>query len=164
MAQKQLEKEHQEEYLVQEKLEQEKAQLEDTRPKQEHQEARCVEKERLTQSSHQPTPQKEQTLLVQPSPPTVIAKLKPRHATSEFVLFGLRVFVSRTHQRINIEDTLTGERWSLHHPSQSVQSDWQYTTQDNTYHIGHLQLIITYATDGLHLEHSEHGIGVYIHL
>ncbi|MDO4699970.1 MAG: hypothetical protein Q4A69_04745 [Moraxella sp.] len=89
-------------------------------------------------------------------------QMTPRQATSEFVLFGLRIFVSRTHKRLNIEDTYTGERWSLHHPNQAIQSDWDYTIQDGQYVLLHLHLVINVLDDGVYLWQSEHGVGIHV--
>ncbi|MDR9778446.1 hypothetical protein RJJ65_38550, partial [Rhizobium hidalgonense] len=42
---------------------------------------------------------------------------------TELSFFGLRIFISRMHKRINIEDQSTGERWSLNALTMAVQSD-----------------------------------------
>ena len=157
LEQERLEKERLEkERLEQERLEQER--LEKERLEQERLEQERLEQERLEQE------RLEKDTSIKPTSTPKITSQSPRMATSEFVLFGVRIFVSRTHKRINIEDTHTGERWSLHHPTGNIQSDWHYPSQDHQHNLNHLHLKITIATDGVYLEQTEHGIGVYITL
>lgn len=87
-----------------------------------------------------------------------------RKATTEMMMFGLRIFVSRVHKRINIEDVNTGERWSLHLLSQQVQSDWQYQQQQNAYHIPALRINVIVLANDIQIQYLEYGVSTQIQL
>lgn len=96
--------------------------------------------------------------------PAPLFEMASRKATTEMVLFGLRIFVSRVHQRLNIEDVNTGERWSLQLNSQHIQSDWQYQQQQNMYHISALRINIIVLSEYIQIQHLEYGISTQIQL
>lgn len=91
-----------------------------------------------------------------------LAILQSRKAITEFEFFGARIFVSRTHQRMNIEDIETGERWSLHLKTGKVHSDWALVIQDKNYHLPELRLMVAVDEQQIHLQQLDHGISLSI--
>lgn len=138
----------------------------------------CSESENITQQTT--VSKTEIPVMTQPITPTVpssapttahlnftpapLFEMATRKATTEFVLFGLRIFVSRVHQRMNIEDINTGERWSLQLNTQHIQSDWQYQQQQNVYHISVLRINIIVLSEYIHIQHLEYGVSTQIQL
>lgn len=83
---------------------------------------------------------------------------------TELSFFGLRIFISRMHKRINIEDQSTGERWSLNALTMAVQSDWPYEQCDNQYIIPKQRLVIDYLESKVLIEQLDEGISLTLHL
>lgn len=84
-------------------------------------------------------------------------------ATSELQFFNWRIFVSRTYQRINIEDIGTGQRCSLYLADGVLQSDWQYQQVNGCYHFTQLPLMIEIVGQKVQLHHLEQGIDLVVY-
>lgn len=83
-------------------------------------------------------------------------------ATTEMHFFSWRIFISRMHQRINIEDCATGEHCSLYFTEQRLQSDWSYIQNNNNFEFSYLPLILSMSDKGILLKHTEHGVNLFI--
>lgn len=83
---------------------------------------------------------------------------------SELSFFGLRIFISRMHKRINIEDQHTRERCSLNTRTMVVQSDWTYEQCDTQYIIAKLKLIIDYSGNKVQIDQLDEGIALSLRL
>lgn len=83
-------------------------------------------------------------------------------ATVALMFFDWRVFISRLHQRLNVEDVSTGERCSFYFESNVMQSDWEFTLTDDVYRFVHLPLIIQMVDQEICLCHYEQGVTMMI--
>ena len=120
-----------------------------------------LEDHHSTQAEHSP---QQHDMIKNPIVSTTqpLAILQSRKAITEFEFFGARIFVSRTHQRMNIEDIETGERWSLHLKTGKVHSDWALVIQDKNYHLPELRLMVAVDEQQIHLQQLDHGISLSI--
>ena len=83
-------------------------------------------------------------------------------ATSELQFLHWRVFVSRMLQRVNIEDTNTGERCSITLDQGIFSSDWQYYQHGEDFIFVNLPLTVVVELETIRLHHVEHGIELKI--
>ena len=87
-----------------------------------------------------------------------LAKPSIIKATSELQFLHWRVFVSRMLQRVNIEDTNTGERCSITLDYGVFSSDWQYSQFDEEFIFAAIPLVVTVTDKAVVLRHVEHGV------
>lgn len=126
--------------------------------------------EQVSKSINNPVHETEQHDVIQrvasvlSQPMNTTNKLQSRKAITEFEFFGARIFVSRIHQRINIEDIETGERWSLHLKTGKIQSDWEFSIKDQHYHLAELRLVVVVTAQYIQLQQLNHGIEMSISL
>lgn len=88
----------------------------------------------------------------------------PQTSTIEFTQFDLRVFLARSHRRLNIENSKTGELFSLNLISGQVKSDWAYQQQQHIYHLPSIQLNVLVFNDSIHLHYLTYGVYSQIQL
>lgn len=87
-----------------------------------------------------------------------LAKPSVIKATSELQFLHWRVFVSRMLQRVNIEDTNTGERCSITLDYGVFSSDWKYSQFDEEFIFAAIPLVVTVTDKAVVLRHVEHGV------
>ena len=87
---------------------------------------------------------------------------KTTQAVSHFEFFRWRIFVARLHGRVNIEDLATGERFSVQLHDMTVQSDWCYEQENDSYHLKHVPLVIDIVGNMVFINHLEHGMSLTI--
>lgn len=88
----------------------------------------------------------------------------PQTSTIEFTQFDLRVFLARSHRRLNIENSKTGELFSINLTNGQVKSDWVYQQQQHIYHIPSIQLNVLVFNDSIHLHYLTYGVYSQIQL
>ncbi|MBF7684653.1 hypothetical protein I2F17_02235 [Acinetobacter sp. B10A] len=86
------------------------------------------------------------------------------HATTEMELFGLCIFLSRRHKRLNLESLESGLRYSIQTNTKKVSSDWSYTQEKNTYYIAVLQITIELHQENIMIQQHVHGVSLTLHL
>lgn len=91
-----------------------------------------------------------------------LAKPSVIKATSELQFLHWRVFVSRMLQRVNIEDTNTGERCSITLDHGIFSSDWQYYQHGEDFIFANLPLTVVVELETIRLHNVEHGIELKI--
>ena len=87
-----------------------------------------------------------------------LAKPSVIKATSELQFLHWRVIVSRMLQRVNIEDTNTGERCSITLDYGVFSSDWKYSQFDEEFIFAAIPLVVTVTDKAVVLRHVEHGV------
>lgn len=174
LAQEQAERERQEqerlakEQAEQQRLEQERLEQQRLLEEKRQQELSAVEQSVVNQQQEAQPILHNMTETAQnlPISPTFtqnsISPTTATKATSELQFFQWRIFVARLHQRINIEDTTTGQRCSIYWATGTIQSDWQYQQHNGRFEFTHLPLVITTQAQQITLFHVEHGIQLTI--
>lgn len=81
---------------------------------------------------------------------------------SEFVFFEWRIFVARLYGRVNVESLATGERFSVQVGTGTVQSDWQYQSQDDGYHLLGVPLRISVVGQSVVVHHLYEGVSTTV--
>lgn len=131
-----------------------------------------AEQQRIAEQNAKPVEEIVETVQTSSITPTMLftttalpkSEFASRKATTEFVVFGVRIFMSRVHKRLNIEDIDTGERWSLNVQTGQIQSDWHYQQQQGYYHLPDVRLNVYVTQEYVHIQQLDQGVSVQIQL
>lgn len=167
------------ERLAQEQLEREQAEqarLEQERLAQEQLEGECLTQEQaeqacLAQEQKQVYLEDEAVVAISQTPPSSPAPMPDcealpvrraaQKAISELQFFEWRVSVYRLAQRINIENSTTGERCS-YLADGTLHSDWQYHVDGVRHHFVRVPLILEKVGERVRLYHTEHDVELMV--